>query len=326
MDEHEWLVKQFETERTHLRAVAYRMLGDLSEADDAVQESWLRLSRSDTSGIENLGGWLTTVVARICLDMLRSRNSRREELLEAGCVRVDESRAGRHRPRAGSAAGRLGRARAACGSRHAASRRASRLRAARSLRRALRRDCAHRGALGDCCQAARESCTPPGAGRGKRAKPADLEHASEQWSMPSSAASRTGNFEALLTVLDPEVVSRHDPTAVPAGASPEVHGAASVARQFSGRAKGARTALLDGAVAAIVASRRQLFLVLNFTITRGKMSSRSTWSPILYACASCTRQSSKNDEPPPVKRRVPFQAVSPCSHDQQREYDEPHAL
>src|SRR6059036_330709 len=79
MDEHEWLAEQFEAYRTHLRAVAYRMLGSLSEADDAVQESWLRLSRTDTSGVENLGGWLTTVVARVCLDMLRSRQSRREE-------------------------------------------------------------------------------------------------------------------------------------------------------------------------------------------------------------------------------------------------------
>ncbi len=83
MDEHEWLAERFEENRTHLRAVAYRMLGSLSEADDAVQESWLRLSRSDTSGVENLGGWLTTVVARVCLDMLRSRNSRREEPLGA---------------------------------------------------------------------------------------------------------------------------------------------------------------------------------------------------------------------------------------------------
>ena len=72
MDEHEWLAEQFEANRTHLRAVAYRMLGDLTEADDAVQESWLHLSRSDTSGVENLGGWLTTVVARVCLDMLLS--------------------------------------------------------------------------------------------------------------------------------------------------------------------------------------------------------------------------------------------------------------
>src|SRR4249919_2719847 len=79
MDEHEWLAEQFEAYRTHLRAVAYRMLGSLSEADDAVQESWLHLSRSDASAVENLGGWLTTVVARVCLDMLRARKSRREE-------------------------------------------------------------------------------------------------------------------------------------------------------------------------------------------------------------------------------------------------------
>src|ERR1700687_1323182 len=92
MNKHEWLAEQFEAKRTHLQAVAYRMLGSLSEADDAVQESWLRLSRSDTSGIENLGGWLTTVVARICLDMLRSRNSRREESLEAAVSESIESR------------------------------------------------------------------------------------------------------------------------------------------------------------------------------------------------------------------------------------------
>src|SRR5436189_69082 len=82
MDEHEWLAEQFEGYRTHLRAVAYRMLGSVSEADDAVQESWLRLSRSDTSGVDNLGGWVTTVVARVCLDMLRTRESRHEEPLD----------------------------------------------------------------------------------------------------------------------------------------------------------------------------------------------------------------------------------------------------
>ena len=83
MGEHEILAQQFEEHRTHLRGVAYRMLGSLSEAEDAVQESWLRLSRSDAAGVENLRGWLTTVVARVCLDMLRSRKSRREEPLEA---------------------------------------------------------------------------------------------------------------------------------------------------------------------------------------------------------------------------------------------------
>src|SRR5213594_4138207 len=79
MGEHEWLAERFEENRGHLRAVAYRMLGSLSEADDAVQEAWLRLILSPASGIENLGGWLTTVVARVSLDMLRSRESRREE-------------------------------------------------------------------------------------------------------------------------------------------------------------------------------------------------------------------------------------------------------
>jgi DNA-directed RNA polymerase specialized sigma24 family protein len=81
MNGHDWLAERFEAHRAHLRAVAYRMLGSLSEADDAVQEAWLRLSRSEVSGIENLGGWLTTVVARVCLNLLRSRNSRREQPL-----------------------------------------------------------------------------------------------------------------------------------------------------------------------------------------------------------------------------------------------------
>src|SRR5260221_6180418 len=83
MNQDDLLAQQFEANRSHLRAVAYRMLGSLSEADDAVQEAWLHLSRADTSGVANLGGWLTTVVARVCLDLLRSRESRREEPLDA---------------------------------------------------------------------------------------------------------------------------------------------------------------------------------------------------------------------------------------------------
>src|SRR6516162_8556044 len=83
MDDRNWLAQKFEQNRPHLRAVAYRMLGSLSEADDAVQEAWLRLNRSDPNEIENLGGWLTTVIGRVCLDMLRSRKSRREEPLDA---------------------------------------------------------------------------------------------------------------------------------------------------------------------------------------------------------------------------------------------------
>src|SRR6188508_2481239 len=81
MDENQWLAARFEEHRTHLRAVAYRMLGSLAEADDAVQNAWLRVSRSGADEVENLGGWLTTIVARVCLNMLRSRNRRREEPL-----------------------------------------------------------------------------------------------------------------------------------------------------------------------------------------------------------------------------------------------------
>src|SRR6266542_5818412 len=83
MDEGDWLAERFEENRPHMRAVAYRMLGSLAEAEDAVQEAWLRLSRSEAARIENLGGWLTTVVARVCLTMLRSRAARREEPLDA---------------------------------------------------------------------------------------------------------------------------------------------------------------------------------------------------------------------------------------------------
>jgi RNA polymerase sigma factor (sigma-70 family) len=95
MEESARLVDQFETHRAHLRAVAYRMLGSTGEADDAVQEAWLRVSRSGTDGVENLGGWLTTIVSRVCLDMLRSRRSRREAPLEEPDVRMPDPIVGR---------------------------------------------------------------------------------------------------------------------------------------------------------------------------------------------------------------------------------------
>src|SRR5438874_6089352 len=86
MNQHDWMAEQFEAQRRCLRTVAYRMLGSQSEAEDAVQETWLRLSRADTIGVENLAGWLTTVVGRVCLDMLRSRKSRREHPLDTNVV------------------------------------------------------------------------------------------------------------------------------------------------------------------------------------------------------------------------------------------------
>src|SRR6058998_1968545 len=94
MNQRDLLAERFEAHRAHLQAVAYRMLGSTGEADDAVQEAWLRLNRSDTSEVDNLGGWLTTVVARVCLDMLRSRTARREEPLEASAPEPITSREG----------------------------------------------------------------------------------------------------------------------------------------------------------------------------------------------------------------------------------------
>ena len=99
-EHHDWLAERFEENRAHLRAVAYRMLGSSAEAEDAVQEAWLRLGRSDTSDVENLGGWLTTVVARVCLDLLRSRTSKREESLETHYDAVIGERASASDPEA----------------------------------------------------------------------------------------------------------------------------------------------------------------------------------------------------------------------------------
>src|SRR5205814_8145187 len=101
----DFLAEQFEAPRSHRRAVAYRMLGSLSEADDAVQDAWLRLSRADTGGVDNLGGWLTTVTARVCLDMLRSRRARREEASDEHRPEATADRpAARHPERAGALA------------------------------------------------------------------------------------------------------------------------------------------------------------------------------------------------------------------------------
>src|SRR5215470_4354256 len=127
MDDHEWVAERFERHRTHLRGVAYRMLGSLSEADEAVQEAWLRLSRSDASVVKNLGGWLTTMVARVCLDVLRSRKLRCEEPLDQQYVRGTHDPRGRQRPGDRSFARRLGRPRPVGRARSIAPRGAARL-------------------------------------------------------------------------------------------------------------------------------------------------------------------------------------------------------
>ena len=269
MDEHEWLAEQFEANRAHLRAVAYRMLGDLPEADDAVQESWLHLSRSDTSGIENLGGWLTTVVARVCLDMLRSRNSRREEPLEASVSEPIASREDGIDPEQEALlADAVGLALLVV---------LDTLKPAERLAFVLhdlfavpfdeiapivgRSETAARQLASRARRRVRGTATVPDADLTRQREVVDA----------FLAASHDGDFDALLAVLDPDVVFRHDLGTVSAGASREVLGAPAVARQFSGRALGARSALVNGSVGIVVARHGRLFLVLNLTVTNGKI-------------------------------------------------------
>jgi RNA polymerase sigma factor (sigma-70 family) len=270
MDKRDFLVEQFEEHRTHLRAVAYRMLGSVSEADDAVQETWLRLSRSDTSEVENLGGWLTTVLGRVCLDMLRSRKSRREESLGA---RVPE-------PIAGRADG------------------------ADPEQEALLSD-----SVGLALLVVLETLTPaerlafvlhdmfavpfdeiaPIVGRSpdaarqlasrarRRVRGADTSHdldLTRQREVVDAflAAARDGDFDALVAVLDPDIVLRSDRAALPADAPREVRGAPAVARMaLVGRARAARPVLVDGAVGVVVAPRGRLLMVLDFKIRGGKI-------------------------------------------------------
>ncbi|GHO71431.1 DNA-directed RNA polymerase sigma-70 factor [Ktedonobacter sp. SOSP1-52] len=268
MDKHDWLATQFEAERPRLRVVAYRMLGSLSEAEDAVQEGWLHLSRSDTTGIGNLGGWLTTVVARICLDMLRSRKSRREE--PVGLVVPESGREGQDRidpEQEALLADSVSQALLIV---------LDTLSPAERLAFVLhdlfdvpfneiapivgRSETAARKLASRARSRMRE------AGRGKEADDPGSRAVVEAF----LKASREGDFDALLALLDPDVVLQADHAAVSGGAPGEVRGARAVARQFSGRARGVQPALVNGAVGA-VARRGQHVLVFQLTITSGKI-------------------------------------------------------
>ena len=273
MEDHEWLAKRFEENRAHLRAVAYRMLGSISEADDAAQEAWLRLSRSDTSGIENLGGWLTTVVGRVCLDMLRSRRSRREEPLGARLPEPIISREeGIDPEHEALVADSVGLALLVV---------LETLAPAERLAFVLHdvfgvpfREIAP--IVGRSPAAARQL-----ASRARRrvqgvATSADAGLACQREAVDAFlAASREGDFEALLAVLDPDVVLRIDGGAVRAGLSRGVRGARAVAEQtftFSRLSPFVRPALVNGAAGVVVAPRGRPFAVMGFTVWRGKIA------------------------------------------------------
>ncbi len=275
MDEHDWLAEQFEAERPHLQAVAYRMLGSLSEADDAVQESWLHLSRSDRSSVKNLGGWLTTVVARVCLNMLHSRNARREESLEASVpAPITREPGGIDPEQEALLAESVGRALLVV---------LDTLSPAERLAFVL-----HDIFAMPFDEIARvversEAATRQLASRARRrvrgattVKDADLTRQREVVEA-FLAASREGDFNALLAVLDPNVVLRAERGAVPAGAERVVHGASAVAEQtllggFARLAHRARPGLVNGSLAVVVAPSGRLLLVLGLVITGSKIA------------------------------------------------------
>ncbi len=269
MDESDWLAERFEAERPHLRAVAYRMLGSLAEADDAVQESWLRLSHSDTSGVENLGGWLTTVVARVCLDQLRTRSTRREDSLDTHVADPIISREGGIDPEQEALlAESVGLALLVVIDRLAPAERIAFV--LHDLFDVPFEEIAP--LVGRSPTAARQL-----ASRARRRVRGGGAHADADLARSRSvvetflAASRAGDFDALLALLAPDVVMRTDFGARPGGAPREVRGARAVARLYSGRAQGLRPVLVNGSIGMLVAPHGRLFLVILPTIIDGKI-------------------------------------------------------
>jgi RNA polymerase sigma-70 factor (ECF subfamily) len=262
VDEHEWLAERFEAQRTHLQAVAYRMLGSFGDADDAVQEAWLRLSRSDTSGVENLAGWLTTVVGRVCLDMLRSRKSRREDPLDEHAPEpiadIDPEHEALQADSVGLALLVV----------------LDTLTPAERLAFVLHDMFAVpfdeiAAIVGRSPDAAKQLASRARRRvQGVKAQPeADLMRRREVVAA-FLAASRNGEFDTLVALLDPDAVLRADRAAADAGAT-EARGALAVAGAFSGRARAARLALIDGAAGAVWAPGGQPRVVFAFTVTDG---------------------------------------------------------
>jgi RNA polymerase sigma factor (sigma-70 family) len=275
VDEREWLAERFEAHRGHLKGVAYRMLGSLSEADDAVQEAWLRLSRADASGVENLGGWLTIIVARVCLNLLQSRRSRREESLDAHLPDpIVSAQDGVDPEQQALLAEGVGLALLVV---------LDTLTPAERVAFVL-----HDMFAVPFDQIAPVVCRSPNAAkmlasrarrRVRGADPMPDADLARQREVVDAffAAARDGDFTALLAVLDPEVVLRADAAAVRAGAPAEVRGAATVTEHtltaggFPRLAQLARPALVNGAAGVVIAAAGRPFAVVGFTVRHGKI-------------------------------------------------------
>ena len=282
-EDHDQLAERFEEHRSHLRAVAYRMLGSLAEADDAVQDAWLRLSRADAGEIENLGGWLRQVVSRISLDMLRARKARREDALDSSGAPV-EVRSERADPEQEALmADAVGLALLVVIDRLDPAERLAfvlhdmfavpfddiapvvgrNVAATRQLASRARRRVHGAATLDENGSPTRE----PGRERARKSHSGDLV---QQRAVIDAflAAARAGDLQGVLAVLDPDVVFR----APTAAGWQEVHGAEVVAPlAMRGRAVAARPILVNGDVGVVVAPRGHLMMILDFTVRDGKV-------------------------------------------------------
>src|SRR5438552_2515613 len=264
---------EFERHRTHLRAVAYRMLGSVSEAEDAVQEAWLRLDRSDTRAVTNLGAWLTTVVGRVCLDRLRARRARREDYvgtwLPEPIVSVETDENPEQEALLADSVG------------------LALLVVLETLNPGERLAFVLHDMFGvpfeeiapivDRSPAAARQLASRARKRVRGASPAQDSDPGRQREIVDAflAAARAGDFEALLEVLDPDVVFRLDTGGVAPAARPPVVGAQAVARQIIARgaafAPHARPATVNGAAGAVVARHGRPFAVVGFTVSGGRI-------------------------------------------------------
>lgn len=274
MDGNDWLARRFDENRTRLRAVAYRMLGSASEAEDAVQETWLKLSRSGSQEVENLGGWLTTVLARVCLDTLRARRSRREEPLAAAADAPSDDTFEDDLALADATGPALLVILATL---------APAERVAFVLHDMFNLSFEEIARILDRTPTAARQLASRARRRvrGTEAPAADIALHRELVSA-FLAASRDGDFERLVAVLSPDVVLRADEAAVRTAAArqaqgapaldAEAHGASHIARTFQGRARGASPALIDGEPGAAWAVGGRVLAAFLFTIEGDKIT------------------------------------------------------
>jgi RNA polymerase sigma-70 factor (ECF subfamily) len=274
VDGRDWLAERFEEQRPHLRTVAYRMLGSVNETDDAVQEAWLRLARIDASGVENLRAWLTTVVARVCLDMLRTRRSRKEDYVGSWLPEPVVTLDGSPNPEQEALiADSVGLALLVVLEALTPGQRLAYV-----LHDMFGVPFTDIGEILDRSPAAARQLASQGRRRVRGAAPPTDASLAEQRRVVDAfmAASRAADFEGLIAVLDPDVVFRFDAGPDSPLARPPVRGAAAVARQVVERgtrfAPLGRPALVNGGPGVVVGHPGKPFAVVGFSVANGRIT------------------------------------------------------